>query len=191
MKPTGTRIQVYTGLAVRTSGGLKKKNLAKNKYGKIVSKKKQAMKSNLTKFLTTKGGKPKAVPPKPKVVPPKPKAKPKKKKLGSKKTPVVDLTSPPASPKKKKLGPMKAGEKKNLAEVLVGNIMTKKQKEDAELQKYIKKWKKEGMTDAEIEALLKGGRMPKAAKVQRALKASKRKGKRRTKKQLLQDVIDL
>ena len=74
MKPIGSRIQVFAGLAVRTSGGLTKQKLAKNKHGKIVSKKKQGQQSNLARFLTSKGGKPKA--PKP---PPKPKAKPKPK----------------------------------------------------------------------------------------------------------------
>ena len=83
MKPIGSRIQVFAGLAVRTSGGLTKQKLAKNKHGKIVSKKKQGQQSNLARFLTSKGGKPKAPkpPPKPKAKPkpPKPKAKPKPK----------------------------------------------------------------------------------------------------------------
>ena len=77
MKPIGSRVQVFAGLAVRTSGGLTKQKLAKNKHGKIVSKKKQGQRSNLGRFLT---GKPKpAPPPKPKAVPKKtkPKAKPK------------------------------------------------------------------------------------------------------------------
>ena len=95
MKPIGTRIQVYSGVAKETSGGLTKNKLAKNKHGKIVSKKKQGQRSNLSKYLTNiyRGGpapkpKPKAKPappapkPKPKAKPappPKPKAKPKPK----------------------------------------------------------------------------------------------------------------
>ena len=80
MKSIGSRVQVFAGFANQTSGGLKKKNLAKNKYGKIVSKKKQGQKSNLARFLAV-GGKPapKAKPPAPKAKPPAPKAKPKTK----------------------------------------------------------------------------------------------------------------
>ena len=74
----GTRIQVYSGVAKQTSGGLTKNKLAKNKYGKIVSKKKQGQQSNLARFLTSREGKPKAKP-KPAPPPPKPKAKPKPK----------------------------------------------------------------------------------------------------------------
>ena len=73
MKPIGSRIQVFAGLAVRTSGGLTKQKLAKNKHGKIVSKKKQGQQSNLARFLTGKPKAPKSAPPPPK---PKPKAKP-------------------------------------------------------------------------------------------------------------------
>ena len=72
MKPIGSRVQVFAGVARQTSGGLKKSQLAKNKHGKIVSKKKQGQKSNLTRFLTGKGAKPA-----PKAKPPAPKAKAK------------------------------------------------------------------------------------------------------------------
>ena len=53
----GTRLQVFRGKRTRTSGGLKKVDLVKNKFGKIVSKKKQVKakkKSNLGKYLVSK-----------------------------------------------------------------------------------------------------------------------------------------
>ena len=46
----GTRIQVWRGTATQTRGGLTKKQLTKNRYGKLVSKKASAAakkKSNL------------------------------------------------------------------------------------------------------------------------------------------------
>ncbi len=48
MQTFGSRAQVYHGTAMKTSGGLKKKSLKKNKYGKIVSVKasKSAKKHN-------------------------------------------------------------------------------------------------------------------------------------------------
>jgi hypothetical protein len=39
-KSTGTRAEVWHGTAKHTSGGLEKKDLLKNKHGRIVSKKK-------------------------------------------------------------------------------------------------------------------------------------------------------
>ena len=75
MQSVGSRLQVFAGIAQQTSGGLKKSALAKNKYGKIVSKKKQGQKSNLKGFLAGVGGKPKAAPKKAKPPAPK-KAKP-------------------------------------------------------------------------------------------------------------------
>ena len=38
----GSRAQVWHGTAFKTTGGLKKKDLVKNKWGNIVSRKKQA-----------------------------------------------------------------------------------------------------------------------------------------------------
>tara|TARA_Y100000816_G_C26091980_1_gene577218 strand:+ start:644 stop:916 length:273 start_codon:yes stop_codon:yes gene_type:complete len=38
----GSRREVFNGTAKRTSGGLEKKHLLKNKYGRIVSRKKHA-----------------------------------------------------------------------------------------------------------------------------------------------------
>jgi hypothetical protein len=60
MPAVGSRAQVFHGNADHTPGGLKKKDLMKNKHGEIVSRKKhlQAKKDNrLVKagFLTKKG----------------------------------------------------------------------------------------------------------------------------------------
>ena len=74
MKKIGTRLQVFKGIAVQTSGKLKKKDLVKNKTGKIVSKKKQSLakqKSNLKGLLLNQGGKPKQKKIAPKAAPPK------------------------------------------------------------------------------------------------------------------------
>ena len=71
----GSRLQVFKGTADRTSGNLRKKDLVRNKAGKIVSKRKQSLakkQSNLKGFLVGK--------PAPKQVPkPQKKAKPKAK----------------------------------------------------------------------------------------------------------------
>ena len=64
MSSVGSRAQVYHGTAMRTTGGLTKKDLTMSKSGEIVSKKKQALakkKSNpLKKYIAlakkTKGG---------------------------------------------------------------------------------------------------------------------------------------
>ena len=85
---------------------------------------------------------------------------------------------------------MQAGEKKDLSKVSVGNIIVKKTKSAAEKKakqdKEIKDLRAMGFTEKEIEEAYgtKGGSIAK-----KLLKASKRKGKRRTKKQLLRDVL--
>lgn len=49
-KTIGSRAEVYHGTAIKTTGGLKKDNLIKNKHGYIVSKKKSTyMKKNPNK----------------------------------------------------------------------------------------------------------------------------------------------
>lgn len=72
MKLVGSRLQVFKGTATRTSGGLKKKDLATNRSGKIVSKRKQMLakqKSNLKSLLVDRGKPPKAPKPKAKKAP--------------------------------------------------------------------------------------------------------------------------
>ena len=77
------RSEVWRGVRKKTSGGLTKADLIKNKRGKIVSKKKSvqaANQNNLGELLRTKGAKMKKseiMHPKGKAAAPKPKAKPK------------------------------------------------------------------------------------------------------------------
>ena len=58
VKRIGNRREVYEGKAERTSGNLRRKDLAVAKGGKIVSAKKQKLakskKNNLSKYLKTK-----------------------------------------------------------------------------------------------------------------------------------------
>jgi len=51
----GSRAQVHHGTAYKTSGGLKKKDIKKNKHGKIVSRAKSAKGAQMLKRLTSKG----------------------------------------------------------------------------------------------------------------------------------------
>ena len=212
--PQKERLRVWKGELKKTSGGLTKKDLIKNKRGKIVSKKKsnQAVgdENNLGSWLRGKGdkfqGKPKGykkdadddekddeklaeVPQK------KPKLRLKLK--APKKRPPPPKKPAPAKaqrPKKTRNKPMVAGEKKEYGKISVGNIYgaaDEKKDEEEALANIRKDLKKSGMTDAQIDKILSGGGSKLAAKVRKMLKASKRRGKRRTKKQLLQDVLDL
>ena len=125
------RSEVWRGVRKKTSGGLTKADLIKNKRGKIVSKKKSvqaANQNNLGELLRTKGAKmkkseimhpkgkaakPKPAAPKPKAKPkaaaPKPKVKPKLKvppKAAAPKQKAKPKPKPaPAKPKKKKMKP--------------------------------------------------------------------------------------
>jgi len=51
----GSRAQVFHGTAYKTSGGLTKSGLKKNKHGNIVSKAKSAKGAEMLKRLTNKG----------------------------------------------------------------------------------------------------------------------------------------
>jgi len=202
--PQKERVRVFNGDLKKTTGGLTKKDLVKNKRGKIVSKRKSQSAegdfNNLGSWLRNKGdkfaGKPKGF----KEVEkkddrddekmgevPAP-SKPKKKKLGSKKTKVVF-----AKPKRsKKVEPMKAGEKVELDKVSVGNIIVEEKVDPgAAYKKMFKELLAKGLSEAQIKAVIGDGKPALGAKVRKQLKASKRKGKRRTKKQLLQDLIDV
>ena len=90
MPSSKQRLEVWKGLRKKTSGGLTKEHLTKNKRGKIVSKKKSGQafaQNNLGSFLREKGkkvakadilrkkGKPPSEEPKPKKPAVKPKAK--------------------------------------------------------------------------------------------------------------------
>ena len=143
--PQKERLRVYLGELKKTSGGLTRDDLVKNKRGKIVSRKKSGQAvgdaNNLGSWLRGKGdpfkGKPKGYKEQEKDADDEklaevPKPKPKKKKVAApkkkKKVAVIDLTDSPVKaakpkPKKKKLEPMKPGEKKDLSKVSIGNII--------------------------------------------------------------------
>ncbi len=55
MQTVGTRAQVWHGTAKKTSGGLTKTNLMKNKHGRIVSKRKHASGKKTIKHLKKLG----------------------------------------------------------------------------------------------------------------------------------------
>ena len=55
MQTIGTRAQVWHGTAKKTSGGLVKTNLMKNKHGRIVSKRKHASGKKTIKNLKKMG----------------------------------------------------------------------------------------------------------------------------------------
>jgi len=59
MQTVGSRVQVYHGTAMNTSGGLTKKDLFMNKRGRIVSKKASAAGKKAFTRLTAAGYKPK------------------------------------------------------------------------------------------------------------------------------------
>lgn len=128
--PSSTqRLQVWRGERLKTSGGLFKKDLIKNKRGKIVSKKKSTQardKNNLGDFLLTLGAKVKKAemlhpagkaakerelkraagkkaPSKAKAVATKPKAAPAKPKIAPPPKPKPALPQPAAKKKKKAL----------------------------------------------------------------------------------------
>ena len=51
----GSHVQVWHGTADHTSGGLKKKDLMKNKHGRIISRKKHALGKKALKNLVKAG----------------------------------------------------------------------------------------------------------------------------------------
>jgi hypothetical protein len=59
LKATGSRAEVFHGSAKHTSGGLTKKDLLKNKHGRIVSRRKVAAGKKSIKHLFAMGFKPK------------------------------------------------------------------------------------------------------------------------------------
>ena len=157
--PQKERLRVFNGELKKTSGGLTKDDLVKNKRGKIVSKKKSKQAvgtdNNLGSWLRSKGdkfsGKPRKFKEeepddrddeKQEVVVEKKKLKKKVVKVVPKKKKVVKVVPKPKKkkvvkvvPKKKaaKVEPMKPGEVKNLEKISVGNIYAGK-------SKYQKKW---------------------------------------------------
>ena len=55
MPAVGSKAQVFHGTAKHTSGGLEKKDLVKNKHGRIVSRKKMALGKKALKHLKKAG----------------------------------------------------------------------------------------------------------------------------------------
>ena len=55
MPAVGSKAQVYHGTAKHTSGGLTKKDLVKNKHGRIVSRRKMALGKKALKHLVKAG----------------------------------------------------------------------------------------------------------------------------------------
>ena len=77
------RLAVWNGEKEKTSGGLRKADLTKNRHGRIVSKRKSEVArklNNLGNFLAGKGKKKQEAKPEPKAKPAKPKPKPKQAK---------------------------------------------------------------------------------------------------------------
>ena len=169
--PQKERLRVWRGELKKTSGGLKKSQLIKNKRGKIVSRRKSGQSkktetNNLKNWLRSKGDKfgdkPKGLkdeedgPEEEKMseVPAKPKTKPKKAAPKPKKGPPPKIT---------KVAPMKAGEKKELHKISVGNIHVPK---NNAAEKYVRNAKyykdKKGWTRAQIIKRL--GPVPAGAK---------------------------
>ena len=148
--PQRERVRVFNGELKKTSGGLTRDQLVRNKRGKIVSKKKSGQAAggdnNLGSWLRNKGdkfkGKPKGfkeeeedddrddekmseVPVKKKAAPKKAqkKAAPKKAQIAAPKKAASHLKKAvPKIAKKKKLEPIKPGEGKDLSKISVGNI---------------------------------------------------------------------
>ena len=136
--PQRERVRVFNGELKKTSGGLTRDQLVRNKRGKVVSKKKSGQAAggdnNLGSWLRNKGdkfkGKPKGFKEedddrddeKMSEVPVKKKAAPKKAapKKAQKKAAPKKAASKKA--KKKKLEPIKPGEGKDLSKISVGNI---------------------------------------------------------------------
>ena len=168
--PQSERLRVWNGTLKKTSGGLTKNDLMKNKRGKIVSKKKSAAAkqsaNNLGAWLRTKGdhflskgvtkeniirkGKPGRKAFKPQKQPeeekpkPKPKAQPKPQPKPKPKPQPKPKPKPKSVPKITKEAPSKPGDKpKNKTNIDVGNIYNQK----AEQAKFAKlditeKWRK-------------------------------------------------
>ena len=128
MPSSKQRIEVWRGVRAKTSGGLTKSDLIKNKRGKLVSKRKSGQafaQNNLGSFLREKGkkveksemlrkkGKPPKDKPSPKKAPPKKAAvKPKAKAAVKPPKPAAAKVQAPAKPKPKPKKPKAAAKKK-------------------------------------------------------------------------------
>jgi len=166
--PQTQRMRVYKGELKKTAGGLTKKDLVKNKRGKIVSRKKSGQASganNLGDWLRRKGESYQGVPDRveptkvktPKIMvhkpKPKPQAKAKPQAPKPKPKPAALKKVAPKPPPRRKKSPVKAGqkapEKKHMVSVsnIVTGIDTKgwpnwAKKQPQRIQKWIRNQKK-------------------------------------------------
>ena len=153
MPSSKQRIEVWRGVRAKTSGGLTKSDLVKNKRGKIVSKRKSGQafaQNNLGSFLREKGkkvakadmlrkkGKPPAASP---AAPKKAAAKPKAKAVVKPPKPAAPKAQPAAKPKPKPKKPKAAAKKKSKSKI---NPITQ--------QPYAKKGSAGFVADAKVHA---------------------------------------
>ena len=133
--PQNERLRVWRGELKKTSGGLRKQDLQKNKRGKIVSRKKsnaarKNKENNLGQWLRSKGDHflSKGLKQENIVRKNKPGRKAFKKKeeeeVPEEKQSEVKPKKKKAPPKITKTAPMKPGEKKEPTKISVGNIIT-------------------------------------------------------------------
>ena len=156
--PQSQRMRVYKGELKKTSGGLTKKDLVKNKRGKVVSRKKSSQAegaNNLGNWLRKKGDRYSGVPgwvskqdkdqmlvkvksPKPMVHKPQVHKPPKPKVQVHKPKPKPQVHKPKPKPKplppRRKRSPVKAGQKitsgkLGSSKISVSNIVVNKKKE--------------------------------------------------------------
>lgn len=169
--PQNERLRVWKGELKKTSGGLRKQDLMKNKRGKIVSKKKsEAAKknkeNNLGQWLRSKGDqflskglkqeniirknkagrkafkkKAEEVPEEKQSEVPETKQKKAQPKKSGSGTSGSSRKRQQAPPKIEKVAPMAAGEKKEMQKISVGNIIGKGKSSLTAKQKWIKKAK--------------------------------------------------
>ena len=202
--PQNERLRVWKGELKKTSGGLRKQNLMKNKRGKIVSRKKsdaakKNKENNLGQWLRSKGElflskglKQENIERKNKAGR---KAFKKKEEIPEEKQSEVPKQPPKSGTKQKKapatitrIEPSRPGEEPDVGKVSIGNIrsgrrsrkLSKKAKENLEQELRVL-----GASDVQLKKLLEN-----AGLAQANLRASKRRGKKRSRKEILQDVLD-
>ena len=172
MPSSSQRLEVWRGIRAKTSGGLTKADLVKNKRGKIVSKKKSSQafqQNNLGDFLRKKGKKV----PKEEMLYKKGQKKPQKK-------PSIAAPKKPAAPKVQPAAPKKK----------VQPAAPKKQAAAAPKKKVAKKPLKKKATNPKINPITKqpyakktsGGYVAKAAVHADNIKPKKKKKPAKTKK---------
>ena len=205
--PQNERLRVWKGELKKTSGGLRKQNLMKNKRGKIVSRKKsdaakKNKENNLGQWLRSKGEQFLSKGLKQENIVRKNKAGrkafKKKEEIPEEKQSEVPKQPPKSGrllPKQKKapakitkIEPSRPGEEPDVGKVSIGNIrsgrrsrkLSKKAKENLEQELRVL-----GASNVQLKKLLEN-----AGLAQANLRASKRRGKKRSRKEILQDVLD-